>query len=216
MTSEPSIDGLSITFNSGKPSSASVASCTCKTCAPSLEQGRIEHTDAPIPPKLPPKPPDLTLVTKNMDYEHDFSDPLAHDYDQGRTPKFDFLLEVNFLCFDLQLHPNSSNTTINPEEENISAIKLGGTEIKGPWTQIDTDAFVTCTNQLDLLHSYKAFDDLNPCPVQLLPATIRSNMTPKGVGFLCILARNKQGHLMVCTFYTPYLWTTIVDERDLI
>jgi len=49
-----------------------------------------------------------------------------------------------------------------------------------------------------------------------MPATVNSDAIPKGVGYLHIPAKNVQGYLPVQTFYTPYLRTTVIDERDLV
>jgi len=49
-----------------------------------------------------------------------------------------------------------------------------------------------------------------------MPATVDSDAVPKGVGYLHVPARNAQGCLPVQTFYTPYLCTTVIDERDLV
>ena len=49
-----------------------------------------------------------------------------------------------------------------------------------------------------------------------MPATINSDAVPKGVGYLHVPAKNAQGCLSVQTFYTPYLRTTAINERDLV
>jgi len=49
-----------------------------------------------------------------------------------------------------------------------------------------------------------------------MPATVNSDAVPKCVGYLHVPAKNTQGYLSVQTFYTPYLRTTAIDERDLV
>jgi hypothetical protein len=82
--------------------------------------------------------------------------------------------------------------------------------------QIDTGAFVTCTDRKDMLHGYKEFTSKRPCPVRLLPATVNSDCVPKGYGYLHVPANNVNRFLAVRAFYTPALRTTVIDERDLI
>ena len=55
---------------------------------------------------------------------------------------------------------------------------------------------------------------MNPCPVQLLPASDGSNVLPLGIGYLHVPAPNLQGHIVVRTFYSPSLHTTVIDECD--
>jgi len=49
-----------------------------------------------------------------------------------------------------------------------------------------------------------------------MPATVNSDAVPKGVRYLHVPAKNAQGYLPVQTFYTPYLCTTVIGERDLV
>ena len=80
--------------------------------------------------------------------------------------------------------------------------------------QIDTGAFVTCTNQRHMLHDYREFSPSHPCPVRLLPAKVGSDMLPHGVGYLHVPAPTAEGHLAVRTFFHPEITTTVIDERD--
>jgi len=82
--------------------------------------------------------------------------------------------------------------------------------------QVDTGAHVSCTDQLHMLHGYRSFTQLLPSPVKLMPATVGSDAVPKGFGYLHVPAKNTKGFLAVQTFYTPYLRTTVIDERDLV
>ena len=81
--------------------------------------------------------------------------------------------------------------------------------------QVDTGAHVSCTDQLHMLHGYQDFTRSLPSPVKLLPAAVGSDAVPKGVGYLNVPAKNAEGFLSVQTFYTPYLRTAAIDERDL-
>lgn len=89
-------------------------------------------------------------------------------------------------------------------------------DLEGPRAQIDTGAFVSCTDQKNLLHNYQEFGPEYPCPIRLMPATVDSDAVPKGYGYLHVPARNTDGFLPVRTFYTPELRTTVIDERDLV
>jgi len=82
--------------------------------------------------------------------------------------------------------------------------------------QVHTGAHVSCTDQLHMLHGCLDFTRSLPSPVKLLPATVGSDVVPKGVGCLHVPAKNAQGFLSVQTFYTPYLRTTAINERDLV
>ena len=65
-------------------------------------------------------------------------------------------------------------------------------------------------------HSYQDFTRSLPSPVKLLPVTVGSDAVPKGVGYPHVPAKNAQGFLSVQTFCTPYLRTTVINERDLV
>jgi len=82
--------------------------------------------------------------------------------------------------------------------------------------QVNTGAHVSCTDQLHMLHGYRDFTRSLPSPVKLMPATVGSDAVPKGFGYLHVPAKNTKGFLAVQTFYTPYLRTTVIDERDLV
>jgi len=49
-----------------------------------------------------------------------------------------------------------------------------------------------------------------------MPATVNSDAVPRGVGYLHVPEKNAQGCLSVQTLYTPYLRTTVINERDLV
>jgi len=82
--------------------------------------------------------------------------------------------------------------------------------------QVNTGAHVSCTDQLHMLHGYRDFTRSLPSPVKLMPATVGSDAVPKGFGYLHVPAKNTKGFLAVQTFYTPYLRTTVINERDLV
>jgi len=82
--------------------------------------------------------------------------------------------------------------------------------------QVDTGAHVSCTDQLQMLHGYRDFTQSFPSPVKLMPATVGSDAVPKGAGYLHVPAKSTKGFLSVQTFYTPYLRTTVINERDLV
>ena len=52
--------------------------------------------------------------------------------------------------------------------------------------------------------------------MKLMHATVNSDAVPRGVGYLHVPAKNAQGYLSVQTFYTLYLCTTVINERDLV
>ena len=121
---------------------------------------------------------------------------------------------------------NSINITVDsipPSADVFSEIPDDIPEVESPEVdddpeafraQIDTGAFVSCTDQKHLLHNYSDFDTNNPSPVKLMPATEGSDAVPWGVGFLHVPAHNVEGYLAVRTFYHPHLRTTVIDERD--
>jgi len=82
--------------------------------------------------------------------------------------------------------------------------------------QVNTGAHLSCTDQLHMLHGYRDFTQSLPSPVKLMSATVGSDAVPKGFGYLHVPAKNAKGFLAVQTFYTPYLRTTVIDERDLV
>jgi len=49
-----------------------------------------------------------------------------------------------------------------------------------------------------------------------MPTAVNSDAVPKGVGYLHVPTKNAQGYLRVQTFCTPYLCTTVINERDLV
>ena len=108
---------------------------------------------------------------------------------------------------------NSSSPTSSDETFATTKVDF---DPDGVCAQVDTGAWVTCTDLLHMLHGYVAFTLENPCPVKLKPATIGSDATPHGYGFLRVPAQNAVGFLNVMAFYTPILQTTVIDERDLI
>ena len=141
----------------------------------------------------------------NLDTYHHGS--LATIYDEGPL--------YSIASFDI----NAININIGPATgfpDIISESSPHSQHMHSPRAQIDTGAFVTCTDLLHMLHGYTGFSESSPCPVRLLPATVGSDATPKGYGFLHVPARKKIGFLSVRTFYTPILRTTVIDERDLI
>ena len=82
--------------------------------------------------------------------------------------------------------------------------------------QVDTGAYVSCTDQLHMLHGFKEFTRSRPSPIKLMPVTVNSDAVPKGVCYLHVPAKNAQGFLAVQTFYTPHLRTAVINERDLV
>jgi len=82
--------------------------------------------------------------------------------------------------------------------------------------QVNTAARVSYTDQLHMLHGYRDFTRSFPSPIKLMPATVGSDAVPKGVGYLHVPAKNAKGFCSVQTFYTPYLRTTAIDQRDLV
>ena len=74
---------------------------------------------------------------------------------------------------------------------------------EAPRAQIDTGAFVSCTDQLYLLHDYVKFSKTRPSPIRLQAATTGSDAVPEGYGYLHVPSDNKSGYLAVRTFYTP-------------
>ena len=79
-----------------------------------------------------------------------------------------------------------------------------------PVLGIATGAFVTCTDQLHMLHNYVEFSEANPSHVQLALASVNSDACTQGYGYLHAREHNVQGFCAVSTFYHPNLWTTIV------
>jgi len=100
----------------------------------------------------------------------------------------------------------SVNSVSAQHEDDMDALRA----------QVDTGAHVSCADQLHMLHNYRDFTRSLPSPVKLLPATVRSDAIPKGMGYLHAPAKNSQGFLAVQTFYTPCLQTAVINERDLV
>jgi hypothetical protein len=89
-------------------------------------------------------------------------------------------------------------------------------EIGADRGMIDTGTLVTCTGFRHLLHNYVEFTKDYPCPLRLLPASVGSDCTPVGVGYLRVPAANPIGYVDVRCYYTPQLRCTVIDERDFI
>jgi hypothetical protein len=69
--------------------------------------------------------------------------------------------------------------------------------------QIDTGAFMTCTDQKHLLHGYSTYSEKQPSPVQLLPATDGSDVVPEGHGYLHVPAEIPRVFLLSTATITP-------------
>lgn len=141
----------------------------------------------------------------------------TNDYRLGAPSPTDELSSLELHALDLGIgpaigFPDISNDPV-PTASHNSHVNHDPDGIRA---QIDTGAFVTCTDQRNMLHNYFEFNTLNPCPVRLLPATLNSDTIPKGYGYLHVPAKNSHGCLAVRAFYTPVLRTTVIDERDLI
>ena len=159
----------------------------------------------------------------------DDDDPLFDDVNQISTvdddedDSFDFPAERELFLQSISFQP----TIIDPspdvlgDDEPIPLVKstnsISTEHEDSPTTfraQIDTGTFASVTDQLHLLHDYQAFTPSNPCPLRLLPATVDSDCTPKGWGYLHVPCANLVGYAPVRTFYHPDLRTTVLDERD--
>ena len=64
----------------------------------------------------------------------------------------------------------------------------------GVWAQLDTGAFVSVTDQMDLSHDLRFFTKKHLCPVKLKPATKGSDVVPTGWGHLHVPPHNSRGH----------------------
>lgn len=101
-----------------------------------------------------------------------------------------------------------------PDDTPVQQVTTTDLEDDGPRAQIDTGAFVSCTDQLHLIHRFKKFSKDYPCPVKMMPASEGSDLFPVGHGFLHVPAPVPSGYLAVRVFYHPRLRTTVIDERD--
>jgi hypothetical protein len=151
----------------------------------------------------------------------DTSTPVS---EEGRAPDkilpskpFDIALLNSIIIPDITWSPSADVLHEETEYTNSNKDIIQDIQDDDPdalRAQIDTGAFVSCTDQLQLIHGYKAFSDEYPCPVKLQPATEGSDAIPHGHGFLHVPAPNSIGYLAVRVFYHPILRTTVIDERD--
>ena len=144
-------------------------------------------------------------------------DDPEEDDDQGRED-ITVLSSINSINISPSNFTPSHDVIEDTEDLHVSSVQLGEGkhDPDAIRAQIDTGAFATCTDQLKMLHSYKAFTVEHPSPVRLLPATENSDAVPQGYGYLHVPAHNTQGFLAVRAFYHPKLRTTVIDERDLV
>eukprot|EP00980_Cylindrotheca_fusiformis_P009852 scaffold2183_cov131-Cylindrotheca_fusiformis.AAC.1 len=175
-------------------------------------------------------------TTSNTSFEEippapNLSDEWDELNDEGRVP-YELndegrVTNVNLNPIDIDLAPihSRSDFDIELDLEDINLmidtpalhpISIEDNTSEGIRAQIDTGAFVTCTDQLNMLHNYQQFTSSAPSPIRLMPATVDSDTVPKGFGYLRVPAPNILGYLDVHAFYTPKLRTTVIDERDLI
>ena len=135
--------------------------------------------------------------------------------DEGRDHQ-DILSSINSIDVPTHQFVPSNDThseePTGPPEPHSPAVDHDPDVLRA---QLDTGAFATVTDQLHMLHGYRAFDASHPSPVRLLPATVGSDAVPEGWGYLHVPAHNAAGFLAVRTFYHPSLRTTVIDERDL-
>ena len=59
-----------------------------------------------------------------------------------------------------------------PAKELLTAPR---NDYDAPCSQIDTGAMVSCTDQLHILHNYRAYDETFPCPIRLSSAVNKSD-----------------------------------------
>ena len=138
-----------------------------------------------------------TIVDDDPDY-----------WDEGRDA-YDLDVNAIDICF-----PVLSNSVDVLSDEPTSLWSNDTDEPDTVQAQLNSGAFISCTDQLHMLHDYMEFSTKNPCPVHLMLAKHGSNVLPQGVGYLHVPAPNAQGHIVVCMFYSPSLHTTVIDECD--
>jgi len=81
------------------------------------------------------------------------------------------------------------------DSKDVNAVSTTDEDYDMFHAQIDTGAFVSCTNQKDYLHDYRKFDVKHPCPIKLQPAMEGSDAVPIGYGYLHVPAHNEMGFL---------------------
>ena len=83
--------------------------------------------------------------------------------------------------------------------------------------QIDTGASVSVTNEKELLHRYKPFNEQRKCPIRLNGAiNMDEAIIPEGSGYLRIPTNFIGGYIDVKTYYSPTLSATLVSENDIL
>ena len=95
----------------------------------------------------------------------------------------------------------TSSTSSNASSVIQEDIPLTVDDDPNALCEIDTGAFASVTDQLNMLHDYREFSDSFPC---LQPAKEGLDILPLGVGFLHVPCMNEQGHIPVRTFYSLY------------
>jgi hypothetical protein len=174
------------------PSADSTPSCDASTV-------RVSNVTSPDVTVLPDDDPPVSASRH----------PLLSKQGRVRETSQD-ISSVDFASLDFL---PSTDTYVEPgASTNPSTLDVG----TGIRAQIDTGAFATCTDQIGMLHDYRAFDnDKNKCPVRLMPATHGSDAVPHGFGYLHVpSAYTPLGYIPVRAYYHPNLRTTVIDERD--
>ena len=160
-----------------------------------------------------PSPNDVTIQASNVSSSttpvvETIADADPDYWDEGRDA---CNLDVNAVdvCFPAFL---PSADVLSDEPTLLQSNDID--ELDTVHAQLDSGAFVSCTDQLHMLHDYQEFSTKNPCPIHLMPAKHGSDVLPQGVGYLHVPAPNVKGHIAVCTFYSPSLHTMVIDECD--
>ena len=154
-------------------------------------------TTAPCPSVSQPNP-NTPKVETLADDDPDLDDVPACLPEAAETP----LSCIGAVRITPPVWTQSSDVLSDDDGIPISAVDA---TLPSPWddfsdapdvvrAQIDTGAFATVTDQLHMLHDYKAFDDSFPCPVRLLPASENSDLSPLGVGYLHVPAQTDAGY----------------------
>jgi hypothetical protein len=168
--------------------------------------------------------------------------PEADDTDNDRDEEVN-IHDLNALRTVSFIHvPSADTTTSIPSEDcyrpnsaenetrNLKEIKISDRFFGLPSTipslkpsmhqvtrgEFDTGAGATVTDNKDILHDFRLYDENFPCPIRLRGATdINKTSVPIGEGNIHVPGTNHLGYNAVRTFYSPDLNSTLINDQDL-
>ena len=103
--------------------------------------------------------------------------------------------------------PCDATDTYNWQDDNVDDVRA----------LIDTGAMVTCTGLKSIIHLYKAYTKLHPCPIRLKAALdTNQSVVPEGHGILRCRTPDGHGCVDVHVYYHPSINGTLLSPTSVI